>query len=83
MKFFPLSGICDVVPSSILSNVLVLIFEAHAVGEITVLLISHMQSGHFDSLCFSGEMETTQQEAMIYGNILNDWPSICRVYVYQ
>lgn len=38
MKFFPLSGICDMVPSSILSNVLILM----CIAEFPVPLLSHM-----------------------------------------
>lgn len=77
MKFFPLSGICDVMPSSILSSVLILM----CIAEFTVPLLSHMQSDHSDPLSSSGEMEITQQGAMIYGNILNDWPSICSLHL--
>lgn len=56
MKFFPLSGNCDMVPSLILSNVLILMYTA----EFPVPLLPHMQSDHSDPLSSSGEVEITQ-----------------------
>lgn len=55
MRLFPpftLLGICDMAPSLILSNELIL----KCMAEFPVPLLLHMQSGNPDPLSFPGEM---------------------------